>query len=73
MEERQPGQDPEADREATDRAQGRTVREGGHAKGGLGATQEDLRLLREAHEHAEPFNEALKRAGFGDHKGVEGF
>jgi hypothetical protein len=73
MEERHPGQNPEADRETRDPAQAQTARPGGCAKGGLEATEEDLRLMKEAEEHAAPFNEALKRAGFGDHKGVEGF
>lgn len=74
MEEKRPGQHPEADRPADDQQQNRTVRpEGGRAKGGLDPTERDLELLRDADRRGEETAEALREGGFGDHKGTDGF
>lgn len=73
MEERHPGQDPEADRRADERTQAATARREARVKHDPEADAEDRRLIHEAEEHAKPINEMMRKAGFGDHKGVEGF
>jgi hypothetical protein len=73
MEERHPGQDPEADRPPDERTQACTARREAMAKHGREADQEDQRLMHEAEEQARPLNERLRQAGFGDHKGIAGF
>ncbi|PTQ09940.1 hypothetical protein CLG96_12345 [Sphingomonas oleivorans] len=74
MEEARAGQHPLAeDHIADDKTQSRTLPLSGHARGGAGATAQDLALLRDAEHNAERSNRLMKRAGFGDHKGVEGF
>lgn len=74
MEEKHPGQHPQADRPADERQQNRTVRpEGGRARGGLDPTERDMELLHEADRRGEEAASALREGGFGDHKGVEGF
>ena len=73
MEERHPGQNPEADRPADDRTQALTARREALAKHDAAADAEDQRLIHDAEEHAQPLNEQLRKAGFGDHVGVEGF
>lgn len=73
MEEWHPGQEPEADRPPDERTQARTARREAMATHGRQADEEDQRLIHEAEEHARPLNEQLRRAGFGDHKGIAGF
>ena len=73
MEEKRPGQDPEADRPATDPLQNAAGRVGGLAKGGLDPTEQDKALIRDADRRSEATAEMLKAGGFGDHKGVDGF
>ncbi|WP_156677799.1 hypothetical protein [Sphingomonas profundi] len=73
MEEKRPGQAPEADRPAEDPQQNRAARPGGHAAGGLDPTAQDRDLVREADARAARTAQALREGGFGDHKGVEGF
>jgi hypothetical protein len=73
MEERHPGQDPEADRPPAERSQAATARREAQANHDHDADEEDHRLIHEAEEHARPINERMRRSGFGDHKGVEGF
>jgi hypothetical protein len=73
MEERHPGQDPEADRPPDEKTQALTARREASAKHDAAADAEDRRLIHDAEEHARPLNEQLKKAGFGDHKGIEGF
>lgn len=73
MEEWHPGQEPEADRPSPEKAQARTMRREAMARHDRRADEEDRRLVHEAEEHAKPFNERLRAAGFGDHIGVEGF
>ncbi|MET0270536.1 MAG: hypothetical protein ABW173_08930 [Sphingomonas sp.] len=72
MEEKQPGQQPEADRASGD-SQGVTARPGGKADGGLTPTERDLELVKQADEASAELDETMKRDGFGDHKGVDGF
>lgn len=73
MEERHPGQDPEADRAFDDRTQASTARREALAKHDPATDEEDRQLIHDAEQHAKPFNEQLRKSGFGDHKGVEGF
>jgi hypothetical protein len=73
MEEKRPGQNPEADRPADDPQENRAARAGGRAKGGLDPTEQDKALIRDADRRSEATAEMLKAGGFGDHKGVEGF
>jgi hypothetical protein len=73
MEERNPGQDPEADRPADTNAQSCTARREAMARHDAKADEEDRRLIHDAEEHARPFNQQLHKAGFGDHQGSFGF
>jgi general stress protein YciG len=74
MEEKRPGQHPEADRPADDRQQRQTVRpEGGRAEGGLDPTEQDKALIRDADRRGAKTAATLHEGGFGDHKGVDGF
>jgi hypothetical protein len=72
MEEKRPGQNPDADRPADDKLQSRTTpfREAGTPKD---TTPEDLALIHDADERARKSREELARRGFGDHKGTDGF
>ncbi len=72
MEEKKPGQQPEADRETGD-LQGGTARPGGKAVGGLTPTDQDRALVRQADQASARAADALEEGGFGDHKGVDGF
>lgn len=69
MEEKRPGQQPEADRPADGDLQGRAARPGGHAKGGLAPTDQDRALVDEADRASEAAAEELKQGGFGDNGG----
>ncbi len=73
MEEKRPGQLPEADRPADDPQQNRAARRGGKVDGGLDPTEQDRALVRDADARGEALREELGAAGFGDHKGVDDF
>lgn len=73
MEEKRPGQAPEADSPAEGPLQDRTARPGGRAKGGLAPTEQDRALVRDADARSAAAEQANAAAGFGDHKGVDGF
>ena len=73
MEDKRPGQSPEADRPTDDPQQNRAARPGGRAEGGLDPTARDRALIRDADRRGEQTAESLKAGGFGDHKGVDGF
>ena len=73
MEERHPGQDPEADRPAEERAQACTARREAMAKHDEETDEEDHRLIHDAEERAKAFNEQLRKGGFGEHRTHSGF
>ncbi len=70
MEEKRPGQHPQADREADPAAQNRSARPGGEAGG---SDRDDRACIRAADERARATKQAMRDGGFGDHKGVDGF
>lgn len=72
MEEKRPGQQPEADRAPGD-LQGGAARPGGKAEGGLTPTEQDRALVRQADQASAAAADAMETGGFGDHKGVDGF
>ncbi len=72
MEEKRPGQHPDADRPGGD-LQGGTARPGGRVAGGLTPTEQDRALAKDADAASDATAESLKAGGFGDHKGVDGF
>ncbi|TVV72018.1 hypothetical protein [Sphingomonas solaris] len=69
MEEKRPGQQPEADRTESGELQNRAARPGGRAKGGLAPTEQDRALVNEADRASETAAEELKEGGFGDNGG----
>jgi len=64
---------PDPIRRSDERAQQATCRVGATASDDARALEREGELLRQAQQRARHDAERMRREGFGDHKGVEGF